>query len=198
MNKKVSQSDVLVVLGLDVDKKPHAAAFSTADEQTVRKAAGLMGMRVGYANDDKARTAARKLPKGKLFATGKALVPLVRRAIFEDLVETLSFDGPTKAAASGDASAGNSPSQGSQPHTSPPAKQGGADLWADIKVGSVVLCRDDGDEPGWWESVVMAIGPDNESMTVRWRDYPDFKSFPAKRHAVALLGPQAPSKPARR
>jgi hypothetical protein len=195
MNKKVSQSDLLVVLGTDAEKKPHAAAFSAADEAIVHKAASLMSMRVGRATGDKARALARKLPEGKLFATGKALVPLVRRPIFDDLADLLEF-ADIPANNNGAKEAAGASSDANQPHGQ--NKQPAHDLWTDIKVGSVVLCRDDGDEPGWWESVVMAIGPDNESMTMRWRDYPDLKSFPAKRHAVGLLGPKAPGKPARR
>ena len=185
----------LVILGIDTDKKPHAAVFSAADEPVVRNAAEAMGMRLYAAVGDKARAMARKLPEGKLFATGKALVPLVKRAIYDELEKLLTPCPPEKPAdaiksGTGQASQGSKASpDGAKPPTKGP--------WTEIKVGSVVLCREEGDEGGWWESVVMTIGADGESMIMRWRDYPKLKSFPAKRHAVGLLGSAAPVKPTR-
>ena len=37
---------------------------------------------------------ARKLPEGKIFASGKALVPLVKTAVYDELLKTLDFDMP--------------------------------------------------------------------------------------------------------
>jgi hypothetical protein len=190
MSTKPVAKDYLVILGVDADDKPHAATFPLADEVVVRKAAELMGMRVGRTADDKARALARGLPSGKLFATGKALVPLVRHAIYDDLTKTLSIlTAPAPESGQKDAPAA-SVQVGSADAARPPAH----DPWADIKVGSVVLCRDDSDEPGWWESVVLAIHPDTDMMVLRWRDYPKLKSFSVKRREVGLLGPGLPAK----
>jgi len=42
--------DYVVMLGLDAQKKPRAAKFDGAQAEQVRKAAGLMGMRVGWSH----------------------------------------------------------------------------------------------------------------------------------------------------
>jgi len=184
MNKKIAQKDLLVILGIDSDGKPHAAVFAQADEAVVHKAAQAMGVRCGVAKDDKSRALARKLPEGKIFAAGKALVPLVKQAVYDQLLQLLVFvDAP---------GATIPPDNGGQTASASPLTR-----WEDIKVGSVVLCQDDGAEPAWWESVVIAVGKDEELLTLRWRDYPKLKTFAYKRHEVSLLGPALPVKPTR-
>jgi len=199
MNKKSTQTDVLVILGIDADDKPHAAVFSADNESVVRKAAQMMGMRLGRAADEKARTLALKLPVGTLFTTGKALVPLVKPAIYDELLKVLKLEpsapnAKEPPAQSSAVAAGNN-SKGDSISKVPTA---GHDPWADIKVGSVVLGQDDSDEPGWWEAVVVSISKDGDTLTVRWRDYPKQKQATYKRHEVSLLAPQIRTKPARR
>src|SRR6185437_7774676 len=83
---------VLVILNVDDARKAHAARFNAGDEGAVRKAAGLMGMRLGVAKSDKALELARKLPEGKLFDSGKGLVPLVDQDLYYALCGSLTFD----------------------------------------------------------------------------------------------------------
>ena len=194
MTKKTVQPQCLVILGIGSDDKPHAARFKLANEGVVRKAAELMSMRAGRAGGEQALKLAGKLAEGTLFATGKALVPLVKLDIYNELLKVLTFEPATSSEAPAPAIA-ERPSQD-------PAKSVQAtdlappDLWAAIKVGTVVLCRDDSDEPGWWESVVVSVGKDPENLVMRWRDWPRMKSFSVKRHAVALIGPAAVQKAA--
>jgi hypothetical protein len=191
MSTKPASTDYLVIFGVGADDKPHAATFPLADEAIVRKAADLMGMQIGRTTDDKGRALVRKLPFGKLFATGKALVPLVRHAVYDDLTKALAnLDAPKTTTVDKDKPAVVGNATSSSGTANPPAH----DPWADIKVGSVVLCQDDSAEPGWWESVVLAIQPNSDVMVMRWRDYPKLKSFRAKRREVGLLGPAIAAK----
>ena len=89
MTNKNGNTEYLVVLGLGKNAKPHAARFNAADEALVRKAVNLIWLRVARASGDEAVKLARKLPEGKIFASGKALVPLVKLAVYDELLKTL-------------------------------------------------------------------------------------------------------------
>src|SRR5580704_12891147 len=93
MRKKGS---ILVVLGTGTDDKPHASRFAACDAPLVVRAAELMGFHmIEVASDhDELYTIAEKLPLGKIFASGRAFVPFVRRAAFDKLA-TLVTAGVT-------------------------------------------------------------------------------------------------------
>ena len=162
----------LVVLGMDTEQKPHAARFDIVDELAVRKAAELMGFRIGRAKSKEATELATKLTEGRIFETGRGLVPFVRADIYNNLVKLLDLE-PTNASAT------------SAPAASTPPRP--IDPWALVKVGSVVLCQDPTPEPSWWECVVIAIGKDNRTLTVKWQNSPTLKPFKVKRAAIAIL-----------
>jgi hypothetical protein len=73
-----------------------------------------------------------------------------------------------------------------------PATEVGAfpKTWADIAVNSLVLAKQDGPWPGWWEAIPTDQAGD--SFTVRWRDYPRVPNVTRHRHALALLYPNSP------
>ena len=75
----------IVVFGRDDAGKPHAAVFSHSDAQLAEKAAGLMGMRVLRLETDKACELAGRLPRGRVFASGRAFVPFVKAGLYEAL-----------------------------------------------------------------------------------------------------------------
>ena len=184
------KNSILVVLGTGSDNKPHAARFEGSDETLVRKAAGLMGFRIGRAETEEARALAKKLPEGKVFAAGRALVPYVKQDLFDQIRGLLIIEQATTA------------SPNAEPALAPPHKNGTkvaatnscSDPWSDVKIGSVVLCREDvGEDSSWWESVVVAIAKDGETMTMRWRDYPKVKKFTVRRHTVGLIAQTAKS-----
>ena len=175
---KTTQS-LFVVLGLDSEKKPHAAKFSAADEVAVRKAAGAKGFKLGRAKTPEAAAAAQKLIEGRIFDSGKGLVPFCNPEVYEKLLKLLEVeDQPANPIATPDKAS---------PAPAP------ADPWAAIKMGSIVLCKDDerGADQSWWECAVTAVSKDNKILTVRWKNFPTLKPFAVKRSAVAIL----PSKP---
>jgi len=118
-------------------------------------------------------TAASKLPTGRLYSTGRGFVPNVRRELYARLLEAL-----------GAKAGGGAPV--AAPENAYPSS------YEQIAPGHVVLVQADKLEWGWWEAVVVAR--QNETVTVRWRDY---KAAEFVRHfdAVALIRPPAPPSP---
>jgi hypothetical protein len=174
-----TNSSLFVVLGLDSEKKPHAARFNTADEAAVRKAAGVKGFKIGIAKTKEAAEAAQKLIEGRIFDSGKGLVPFCSQEVYDRLLKLLEVeDKPANPVAA--------------PDKALPAPAT-ADPWAAIKMGSVVLCPDEekGADQAFWPCVVTAVSKDNKTFTVRWKGAPTLKPFTIKRTAVAIL----PSKP---
>jgi hypothetical protein len=173
------KGSLIVMLGFDAEKMPRAARFKSTDEATVAKAAGLMGLQLAHASSDAAIGLARKLPEGKLYASGKGVVPRVKPDVYAQLAKELEFKTPTPAKFTAE----------SKPD--PAITAAVATLWATIKVGSVVLAFENADPklPGWYDCVVLAIDKDNETLKVRWRDYPGFRPFTVKRSAVGLARP---------
>jgi hypothetical protein len=60
--------------------------------------------------------------------------------------------------------------------------------WDGIDVGHLVLATEAPGE-GYWESIVVA--KDNDMLTLRWRDYPNYPQFVSHRTTVGLLKPSA-------
>jgi hypothetical protein len=82
--KHAAQDDaapVLIVMGLDDTRKPHASTFDEEDAELATKAAGLMGMRVVPLVTAELQALAAKLPRGRVFASGRAFVPFVRAGL---------------------------------------------------------------------------------------------------------------------
>lgn len=173
------KGSLIVMLGFDAEKMPRAARFKLSDETAALKAAGLTGLQLAYAQSDAAIGLARKLPEGKLYASGKGVVPRVKPDVYAQLAKELEFKTDTKSKPT------------TEPKVDTAVGSAVATLWATIKVGSVVLVFENADPklPGWYDCVVLAIDKDNETLKVRWRDYPGFKPFNVKRSAVGLARP---------
>jgi hypothetical protein len=158
------QQMVFVVIGLDKDQKPRAAIFPPSDTEAATKAAGLLGLRAAIAETPEALALAKQLPEGKIFATGKGLMPLVKRETFDKLLKLVTFlDAPKGQSGT------------------PPAHP-----WDAIEVGAIVLWRVDAKE-GWFEAVVTATSKDRKKLTIKWRDFSGFKPFEVQRLAVGLI-----------
>jgi hypothetical protein len=179
---------ILVVIGLDIDGKPHASRFADGDARLVQRAAELMGFHVIQLTPDQAElhALAEGLPLGKIFASGRAFVPFVARAAFDKLA-TLVDGGVTieQRAASG------------APPVYPLADMFTTDaintadaLWSKVEVGTVVLAaQPDVYGPGWWEAVVVSV--DGDDLGLRWMAETALPPFRASRRQVALRHPGA-------
>lgn len=184
----------LIVLGRDDTGKPHASWFGEEDAPLAQEAAGLMGMSALQIQHDAVRTLAAGLPKGRVFASGKAFVPFVKADVFESLAVHLPAHGPGNAADTveqqqeaspgmeGASSPDDKPAHSPSTEPTPPP----ADHWSLIRMGKLVLASEGKGEP-WYEAVV--IQDKGEHLTLRWRDYPDEPHIVRRREQVALLHP---------
>lgn len=197
----------IIVFGVDEKSKPHASYFDDTDSAAATKAAELMGMRVLVVKGGEELAAAVKLPKGRIFASGKAFVPFVSAPVYQRLGEL------ARAADAVCAPEGGVPAyKADKPFIGSPRQAGGASSpttdatetgdsvatqtrggrpdWAVTKTGAVVLATVSAGE-AWWESVVTAVN--DELLTLKWRDFPDDPLFVRHRSMVALLHPSRQS-----
>lgn len=174
----------LVVFGIDSAKKRHASRFGSACAPVALKAARSMGMRTLRVISDEQRQIAMKLPPGKVSPKGKAVVPLVRPALYDKLL-AVAGDTPTNDTPA------VPPADGGQEAPSPPPASNGkpkpGDDWSCLVAGSVVLAKESVDQ-GWFECVVQNM--DGDTLTLRWQGWPDLPKFNRKLTQVALLHPQ--------
>ncbi len=146
----IDASVALVVFGTDEAGKPHASSFPSAEKARATKAATLMGMRTLTVETEEHRALASGLPQGRLFESGRAFVPFVRRAVYDRLCV---LAGPATELPQ------------SQPVAAMPANATGRSKtkssapvlprnWANVGVGSMVLiCEKIMD--GWFEAEVI-------------------------------------------
>jgi hypothetical protein len=180
-----------VVLGLDEVGKPRAATFGYQDQVAATKAASVMGLKIGRADSPEAVALIKQLPLGRVFATGKGLMPLVKRDIYDRLLKLLKLDDPTPEPTTTLVA----PKPSGAPTRAPPDAVAPAastkdkphtDPWSAITEGNLVLACTDPKE-GWFPAKVMGAGKDGKVLTLKWRDYPALKPFEAKRASVGLI-----------
>ncbi len=174
----------LVVFGRDDSGKAHASRFSDADAQLAEKAARLMGMHVFRPESDEHRALAAKLPRGRVFGSGKAFVPFVKAGIYSLLA----------------GAAGVSATEAAEPRKRPPAAPLGqpeampsgtpAATFTEIGVGSLVLALE-GAGKAWFKAFVLKVA--DGRATLRWPDYPDEPKFSRRLSQLGLLPPERKS-----
>lgn len=174
-----------VMLGLDDRGKPHASRFGLADAEGVVRAASLMNFAaIRIDTDDLAKIAA-SLPPGKLFESGKAFVPFVKRETYDLLAAHLDDEFLT-AMSTRVAAAANEQSYAEASKGEAPARL--PDDWSKIAVGDRVLASD-GPGDGWYEADVREVLPDGR-FRLQWRDWPEIASFSREVTDIALLHPK--------
>jgi hypothetical protein len=180
-NAATSISSVgLVVFGKDEAGKPHASRFTAADVELALKAARLMGMRVMRPVSEAATTLAAKLPKGRVFASGRGFVPFVKPKVFEALLVTHA-DPQNQVEGGGDAG------DAAQADPANAGDAGGVkSSGGDLGEGAVVLAPYAPLE-GWWEAVIVKVKGD--LFTLKWRDYPDDPVFARRRNQLVTIPP---------
>ena len=162
----------LIVLGPDDEGKPRAARFPAGQADLVAKAAKAMNLTICKADGAALADLAKKLPTGRLYATGRGFVPAAGRSVYGKIVEQLKLAGQPVPGTTAQATA-------EQPAPGLPA------TWDDIAVGHLVIVQE-GAKDGWWEAIVLAR--DGDMLTLKWRDY---EQPNVVRHAgaVALMKP---------
>lgn len=185
VRERAAANPAFVMAGLDDKGKPHASWFGLADAEGVKRAASLMNLGViRIANDDLARIAA-SLPPGKLFESGKAFVPFVKRETYELLAAHLDDEFLTatsaRVAAAADEQSYAEASKGEAPAHLP-------EDWSKLKAGDRVLASD-GPGDGWYEADVREVLPDGQ-YRLQWRDWPEIAPFSRAVTDIALLHPK--------
>lgn len=168
----------LIMVGLDDRGKPHASWFGSADVTKAEAAADLMDMAVIEINSTDLASIAAKLPRGKLFESGKAFVPFVKRDIYHRLATYLDDDYVAASASSANYA------KASQGETAPRQPED----WSKLTVGDRVLASD-GPGDGWYEADIQEALPD-ERFRLRWRDWPELDDFTRGVADIALLHPK--------
>ena len=181
----------LIVLGLDDGGKAHASWFGEAEVGMAEKAAGMMGMAaLPVADASDLKGLADQLPQGRVFESGRAFVPFVKRTLYDAIATHLppGYQFPVRALDDRPppkpkkASAPDAPESGpTRPEPHRPTD------WEKIEVGSLVLATE-GPMEGWFEARVTKISPEGV-CTLRWRDWVDVPALTRKLIHLALLHP---------
>jgi hypothetical protein len=158
-----------VLYGLDEHGKPRAASFSAKEAALAKKAAGLMNVKVLNVAGPPLSEIVAKLPSGRLYSSGRGLVPNIRGKLYAQLIE----------AANGSGAAGSQ--NGSSGGRWPP-------LWSAVETGQVVIAQETEKEMGWSEA--MVVGRNGDMFTLRWKEPPNKKLI--TRHRINLALPCSP------
>jgi hypothetical protein len=180
--KTTNTPDKLFVFGVDDDGKPRGARFSEFNERVV-SAAGQMKLTFVHPASAAFTEVAMKLPIGRLYASGKAFVPPIRRDLLVKLKAVLEAPGdgsqvhqPTPAQTAERTNAAGGVAAAGLPRT-----------WDSIDVGQLVLVEDDDPGYGWWPCLVTKR--EDQVLTLRLRDYPDKGTYVRHVAQVGLLNP---------
>jgi hypothetical protein len=164
-----SGSPPLIVLGYDEQQKPCGALFQDANSKLVADAAKAMGFNAYNVPSGDIMDLAKKLPTGRLYATGKGFVPNIKPSLYSQLIVTLA--GEPQA----------TPLGKDEP---PPVAIGLPKNWDEIAPGHLVIAQESLDY-GWWEAVVLERTGD--MLRLRFRDHPKLPKFTRHRASVALI-----------
>lgn len=180
--KTADASDKLFVFGLDEDGKPRGARFAEFNQKVV-SAAAQMKLASVHPASPAVTEICMKLPAGRLYASGKAFVPPIRRDLLGKLKAALE--------ASGDESQVHQPAPASSPEkakaTGGVVAAGLPRTWESIAVGQLVLVEDDDPGFGWWPCLVTKR--EEQVLTLQLRDYPDKGTYVRHIAQVGLVNP---------
>jgi hypothetical protein len=187
MTKKTDKpkADELVVVGLDLDNKPRGGRFEGIDDRVVNVALDL-GLGAVISGSPEFAEAAKKLPPGRLYASGKAFIPNVKDSLLTELMAILRKPGDSSQAYKLE----NRPTKadGAQPavRCKSPITSGLPRSWDEIDVGHLILAHESY-EDGWWEAI--CIKREDDILTLRYRDAPKLPVFIRHVTTVALINP---------
>src|SRR3981189_3551191 len=191
--KNPATVDPLFVLGLDENEKPRGARFAELKDKTVSAAMDL-SCRILINQPDTVSEIAMKLPVGRIYASGKAFIPNIRRDLYDKISEAARIaaeksDAENEAGAaeqstvvkSGIAQADASLAEA---RCVSPVTSGLPRSWETIGVGHMVVFHESPDD-GWWEGIV--IKREGDLLTLRLRDFPKQGTFVRHINTVALV-----------
>jgi hypothetical protein len=183
--RQAATPDTLFVFGIDDAGKPRGARFADFNDKIVG-VASKMSLTSVHPASAAFTEIAMKLPVGRLYASGKAFVPPIRRDLVDQLNTALDVSGDESQARRPPA-----PEQGKAASEHgpavPPVSSGLPRNWDSIEVGHCVLVED-GPLDGYWPCLV--IQKEADLLTLRLRDYPKQRQKYVRHVAqVALIYP---------
>ena len=169
----------VVLFGRDETNKPHASCFTESEVAAAKRAAALMGMTLLPVSTDEQRALAAKVPRGRIFGTGRAFVPFIKAPLLQELESAAVKAGiDTKASRKARAWEPVGPREDApnQPKH-----------WDEIGVGSIVLAATPPKFLDWFECVVIAV--EGDELRLAFCDWPHQPPFVRPRSEVGLLHP---------
>jgi hypothetical protein len=179
--------DKFFAFGMDDKGTPRGARFAQHNDRVVNAALDLNLNAVKVASPAFAE-AAKKLPEGRLYASGKAFIPNIKQSLHDELVSILRQTGDTSEAYKVTHSPGEPPGGSSEAPVRcvSPITSGLPKSWDAIDIGHMVLAHESPDD-GWWEALV--IKREEDILTLRYRDAPKLPTFIRHVTTVALVNP---------
>ena len=187
MTKKAERpSDPFFAIGFDAGGKPRGAQFAECTDVAVM-AAAKMGLSLIHPASAAFSELAQKLPKGRVYASGKAFVPNIRRDLYDKLIAVTQMPGDGSLVVTpGQSSTNCTDDGGEQVACISPIIPGLPRSWESVGIGHMVLVHESPAD-GWWEAVV--IDREAEVLTLRFRDYPKLPTFVRHISTIALVNP---------
>jgi len=172
------------VIGFDAGSKPRGARFAETSDVAFT-AAAKTGLYLVHPASAAFVELAQKLPKGRVYTSGKAFIPGIRRDLLDKLIALTETDGSQvhKPEQSWVDRANN---DSNQVACISPTIPGLPRSWESVGIGHMVLVHESPAD-GWWEAVV--IHREAEVLTLRFRDYPKLPAFVRHISAIALVNP---------
>lgn len=174
----------MFVFGQDETGKPRGARFADTLDGTATVCLN-MGLKVVATIPTEMTEIVAKLPLGRVYSSGKAFVPNIRKDLYEKIVASFA-----KSSEDGNDRVLQLPrelkDQSEQTQCISPITSGLPRSWETIGSGHMVLIHESPTD-GWWEAVVEAR--DGEILKLRYRDYPKLPTFSRHINTVALVNP---------
>jgi hypothetical protein len=193
--KAPATADPLFVLGLDENEKPRGARFAELKDKTVSAAMDL-NCRILIGQPDTVSEIAMKLPVGRIYASGKAFIPNIRRDLYDKISEAARIAaeksdaeieaGAAERSAEIKSVIAKADAALAEARCVSPVTSGLPRSWEEINVGHMCLLHESLDS-GWWEAVV--IKREGDVLTLRLRDYPKQGTWIRHISTVALVNP---------
>jgi hypothetical protein len=182
--KSETPSDPFFVIGFDKGRKPRGARFAEITDLAF-EAAAKSGLDLVHPASAAFVEAAKKLPKGRVYTSGKAFIPGIRLELANKLLELLETDG-SQVHRPDRSWVDRANSDSNQVACISPTIPGLPRSWESVGIGHMVLVHESPAD-GWWEAVV--IDREAEVLTLRFRDYPKLPAFVRHISAIALVNP---------